>query len=703
MAVVFLFMQATLPAVPVSRTSLHCLAPASAFRGAGDADAVKVRSVLRGFAGADTARSRNASRILSIVKREGGARPEGESNEKTPARRLRVRTLVKTAVFLGTGLVLAAWSPVVAAAVGGGALLYHLAGFLKRSGTRPFRFAASERGSAKIGTILTTAVLIAAVLYFGIHLYRAVRMSPERAIERERIVNVLEEMNRRDIERVKSFSSKNELYRYIAGLPLERNELGGFFYRDGERWVFHLSGIGDDHSVRVMTDPGRDVKRTFHTHTRSGMDMDPIYVMAPSWTDIANFITDDTEKEMAISLGYDTVAVLEKPREWDKEHRPVIEAIRLLAEKRLDEFELRRILDEILMSRLPANAAFDLGEGDVRKELHINSWPWICVNVLGIEARSVSFSRDGTANVRTPDSLNSEERRTMLAPVSGDIVERARELAARGGPLKMPGTDEDEAVFPRKTAEEIFRGEPAEFDPVWLGRVFRNLGIDDRKALDNETVRLYFSDRLPDTMHAYGETTREEGRKILRVIVNRRYLNPEARRERYLVRLAEILDHEWTENMLGRGHRGASMRQRELFGKTPSGESALTPYHEWVLGTMDARDLDRLIREYETLSPREKTRRGWGDYEALFHRKAKETLANHRALTRKLEEYSFSVRTMDDLLSLPFSDLFHSFGADWEHPVVRRFVLRESFRVTMISGGMDGLAALRDRALGKAA
>lgn len=205
------------------------------------------------------------------------------------------------------------------------------------------------------------------------------------------------------------------------------------------------------------------------------------------------------------------------------------------------------------------------------------------------------------------EKISSPIIKGILGEVLG--LETSANKPIEGGALKIPGMADaelDETIF-----NEIMQNTaPAIIDNTQLYQAFVGVEINDRSGIMDK-VSVYFTDKLPPTMHAYGKVVNGE----LIVIINKDYINQE--KVDYL-KLAEVIDHEWTEHMtVGGTHRKAAARQKKYFGKDKKGNLKLTPYHEWAIDRMDKWQLESIIEEYNKV---DKEKRGWGNYEEIFNK-----------------------------------------------------------------------------------
>ncbi|MCP4652057.1 MAG: hypothetical protein GY858_01555 [Candidatus Omnitrophica bacterium] len=189
-------------------------------------------------------------------------------------------------------------------------------------------------------------------------------------------------------------------------------------------------------------------------------------------------------------------------------------------------------------------------------------------------------------------------------------VDSATKKETEPGPLKVPSRRQ-EKLPSGQFGKILAKSKQVDFNTKKLQEVFSrvDIGPDERANVSSDNVRLYFSRHLPPTMDAIG---RRESNGVLVIIINQAYISP--RRIDYL-KLAEVIDHEWTEHIEEQPHYLAAQRQKEHFSKN---QKKLTPYHKWAIGNMDRQQLKDIVDEYR----KNKNIRGWGEYEDIFYKKS---------------------------------------------------------------------------------
>jgi len=200
---------------------------------------------------------------------------------------------------------------------------------------------------------------------------------------------------------------------------------------------------------------------------------------------------------------------------------------------------------------------------------------------------------------------------------------------AEGGALKVPGSA-DMTLPARKFNRIIDRNDPVAFSAVQLNETLKSVGIKDREGIMDK-IDIYLTDKLPRTMDSYGKVV--NGRLV--VLINKAYIGEDEisqMHEASYIRLAEVVDHEWTEHMTeGGNHRKAAARQKLYF--TQDGKT-LTPYHEWVIGRMTRGQLSTVKEEYKSLTFSDREERGWGIYEEMFYKAVIKRLGEDKGFIR---------------------------------------------------------------------
>ena len=259
----------------------------------------------------------------------------------------------------------------------------------------------SNRGSMSLSEVLFMTFVAGVITCIGHSVYLINQANMNLSSK----VYTAQELKQKQINAVESFTNKEDMMQYISTIYTTLNEVGGYFIHQNDQWVVFLSDIGNRHSVTIRYFEDEDIYGIFHNHTLRGVEADPLYVLAPSWTDIIVFLQSDKLKESIVVIGESDIIMMKKPQNINPVFTPLIEALKQIDINNTDEEIIRYILKKQLYPYLPSKLEiFDLGEGDIRKGLHANSSVAFLKYLLGLEdSTAYYFDQEGMNDIGFKD------------------------------------------------------------------------------------------------------------------------------------------------------------------------------------------------------------------------------------------------------------------------------------------------------------